>query len=841
MDSPGRKPEFFIHPGASPEVLAVANTVGHKVFLAPIAFIDYLGLEWKKDTSRLKTYQSFDVHIFFSFKDIEFLFKYEEDYRKFLKSLSRTRRISSKRLVTTDKGSFFLESVSTDYLVKIKDNEGKNRWSRLTIQITDICAMQGNASLERYALNVGVNMFTKKIYNREQKQQMELMYIQNPYEFENYALGDTPLVDIKEATINYYGKVAELVGLEPRAVENFYGLSTGKIVGSLLHEWVTKQLRLPIKEKEDFLYNINYLAGSEGFTNFSKILKSKSLIYLAMVDGGRAVRERVHDCYVGNLIDIDIASCYGSGLKNQVYAVGVPTITNEPINLRYWLRKYKNQLIPGLWYARISWKNSPFKQDLLISKIRETFETWKFVINGYDNEGFEIEDDNKKVYDSSMALTTNSVYQAALNHDLLQVLQYYSSSQEWGWILDNAIIDSSAIYQKKHEQNEVCSQMREGLKLDAATDNLITGTKRWVRVDLSPLMEILINARKEVQQQYGKKSGLDVFLKLIINTIYGVIASEFFSAFRACVSNVVVGNNITARARTLAWCMAKGFHSAMSITDGGVFDANYVLEYQSKSLNIFEQIHRDIFQKPSDKKYVVFQKTLLGGRDTLTSQMYLDHIIKPIDVTEENIQKIGIRNFPKWDYLWDGYLERVRNGEKIEIRIFDIIAWEHLKETFPKLDIFKYNQFSFETKDWYKKLTLHSKVNYRLEKPTGDSVIALRGMPKLKDNDGNTIDRPEAHILFNAIESELPIAVTVKDDKLLSLADWIAHERKHELLPHDTLTGEKVFYSITPLGNRFDNVDNYKKMLKKYQEAKNTGIPIEVAKIKEIDFSNDGN
>src|SRR3569832_2440147 len=85
------------------------------------------------------------------------------------------------------------------------------------------------------------------------------------------------------------------------------------------------------------------------------------------------------------------------------------------------------------------------------------------------------------------------------------------------------------------------------------------------------------------------------FLKLIINTIYGCIASTYFGTNGTGLSNYIIGNNITSRARVLTWCMAKGLHTLMSITDGGVADFNKALSYRRISLDIFANVADDNF------------------------------------------------------------------------------------------------------------------------------------------------------------------------------------------------------------------------------------------------------
>lgn len=121
MASPYLPEAFFIHPNACDRVKEKAREVGDKIFKSPFAPIDYLDVEWKNAPRNCKNYQSYEVEIFYSFKDLEFLFASETDYRAILPELSRTRRISSMHEVHTDKGVFMTASISLPWTVHMPD------------------------------------------------------------------------------------------------------------------------------------------------------------------------------------------------------------------------------------------------------------------------------------------------------------------------------------------------------------------------------------------------------------------------------------------------------------------------------------------------------------------------------------------------------------------------------------------------------------------------------------------------------------------------------------------------------------------------------------------------
>lgn len=345
-------------------------------------------------------------------------------------------------------------------------------------------------------------------------------------------------------------------------------------------------------------------------------------------------------------------------------------------------------------------------------------------------------------------------------------------------MLDNAIVTSALMYLKSDKVDHPTPRMFEGVKLSPTA--LMECSYEWIEVPLEPLMSKLIQGRK----QYPKGTSLNKFLKLIINTIYGCIASAFFSEEGTGCSNVIVGNNITARARILAWCMSKGLYTYCSITDGGVFDLNNVLTFRKTSLDLFERLHRDDLTDSYKHRFAV-SKPLMG------------RVVRPDEVSIQDVDKA---------------------------------AWNHLAEIFGKLDLFRLKQFSFESKSLYAKYTPHSKVDYRLVDFEGKSKIALRGMPKVSTEKGR-ITNPIAHKLFDAIESDEPLKITLDDQEILSLSDWERHPRRDELLPHDTIRRPKVFYSHTPLHARYSGIDQYKTVMKMYEDAKETGDPCLVAAI----------
>lgn len=789
---------------------------------------DNYNIEYRRQEGKRRKTITLNIFLFFSFKDIEFLFA---DKRVFKDEV--LPRLERKRRITTHLG----RNLPLDFEIRIPSDRGKMEWYSVSIQIVDICAMQGAGGLEKYMLNVGMNIDDKGTYTKAEKGDMKSQLITDVKRFLNYARGDVALHEVYCKTNEFYNKIAQLVEVDEREL---WGLSTGKIVASIASAWIAKDRNIPVFDNgkkrnskgelvntnEPGLYQYTRLSSPESIKQASHLVGNKNLLYLGMTDGGRCVKERPHIHAVeGMLIDIDIASCYANGLLNQLFPVGNPKLIVKATNFGEWEKKYKKNLVPGLWSARISWEDAPFAQDLLISKEDKHFTTWDMYQKQFGDENASDRDTN---YDAAMYLTSHDVKNATLTHDIYQVIDKYFSNVEKEWIRKNAVIECFAFYPKNEEINRVTPDMLIVDSIDELNKGGFTWSTKWVRVELAKLLNVLIperNKHKSKMKAIAKKYRPEVkaymetqgekddekallkvipeselteylqprstqeFIKLINNTIYGCIASCFFATDGTGISNYVVGNNITARARVLAWCMAKGLHMIMSITDGGVFDLNKVLKYSQKSSAVFEGVSRDCFITPN--RHTVVEQIPLYGQILEGTEM---------------------QNAVDGD---DGF-------EPVEK-----IAWSHLKSTFGELDIFSNEQFSFEVKKWYTSLELRNKSDYRLRNAILKyETIKVRGLRK-------SGDRTEVMIFDDILENRGEKYTQVSTE-MLGLSDYRDNKEYYAplgILPHDQISREKTFYTLTPLGNRFVNSSHRKRVLDLYDKLRMEEDPKGIAKL----------
>lgn len=781
-----------------------------RVFQSPFVVLDFLKdtyqIEWRpiKDLQR-KRVKTLKMYFFFSFKDLEFLWAKNPDYLYYcLQFLERIRRITTK----------FNKPIALPYEVLLPSQKGM-KWHALSIELIDLCAMQGAKGLKTYLQNIGLSTDDKTVWDWNKNNNPLDFLIQKPKEFVKYIRGDVKdLKTVHDKTIEFYNDIASTVGVKPASD---WGLSTGKITARIASEWLAMRSVVGLPTTEDKVKNIkplywyNRLASPEAMKQLSHLVGNQALLYLGMTDGGRCVKERsTIDVLDGVLVDIDINGCYGNGLKNQIFPIGNPSIIATPMIFGEWEKQYSKYLIPGLWVARISWKDAPFKQDLLLSKEERTFTAWEW----YQSHFAENNSDSDKQYDASMYMATNQVHMAAFTHDLYQVILRYTANLELGWIRENAIIECFAYYDKRDEIDKVIPQMCEVRSIKDIGISGLTWCTKWVKVELKDLAGSLIDRRathkdklKLYNKHFGKnnkdttvndipdsqringiefsktdwlyQSSVQEFIKLIVNTIYGCIASSYFAGDGTGISNFIVGNNITARARTLAWCMAKGLYSLMSITDGGVFDTNKVAFYLQKSFNIFSNLGFEIFHKES-------------GNITVE--------IKPLFKYKISQDESMFKILDKDNHVQD-------------------LAWQHLKEQFEELDIFKFNQFNFEVKKLYTDCEIRNKSDYRLRNRINNEINSkIRGLSKKNGKDGDDV----AASIFDDIANGDNQIHELTTKRLLGLSEWreMNSEKRKTLMPHDEVSESKKYYSFTPLGCKFVNSKHRKDVMRLYDQLR---------------------
>lgn len=718
---------------AHPDITDIAR---HPVFKFPCVVCDYLlDLGYTVVTSRepcQKTledlpYLYLDIYTFFAVAELfrVFLEPYTEDI-KYLCVRDDDQGIDqARRLRTFTKGGkSYKDWVAVPWKWVINGSS-----YRIALRIFDTSATHGNTSYAVFCQNSGVQLPYKSNFDSSEKARMLDMYLTRPEDFDNYALGDLYNHSALVGNANNFKEIYGSLGLE-----EYYSLprlTIGSTVSRIIEAGLKKLFNVGLEDKRIIKDFCSY-ASAEHIKNMTGTTAALN----AKVDGGRCRNNRpTHTFASGVLCDIDISGCYGEGLRSQLYPLGLPVIIDYPAKskrneyqtLKQFLKDYSKYLIPGLWQARVSTKPDytlKYKQDFLISWIppkdiskmktdsefAETDEWWSV-----DNTG------ETKIFQKQ-------IHNAIITHDFIQWLDNVATARQRKELLDNLIVVTAAYYPGNERVNTIDELLEahtthkggnvtKAMNMNGETRKISIQKEchKWYAINLG---ELLVDNLLVERKKYPKKTPFNELYKLCINTVYGDMVSPFFK-----VGNVVVGNNITARARALAWYMEKGLFGWQSITDGCVFDVNRVV-YPSEGRRITGENTVDLYTSKS------------GDKDI--------HLLPLIDDKLSVTDKSG--QFILRDADGQPALSLVTGDNQIDMSPSDSLNWinkaayAHLRQLFPGIDILhaptkdvydneRIGQFEFEAKGFFDSATFHGTANYSLQW-NGTDKIAMRSYSK---------------------------------------------------------------------------------------------------------------
>lgn len=285
-------------------------------------------------------------------------------------------------------------------------------------------------------------------------------------------------------------------------------------LGSLCAKILQSHIGKTLKKKKCDLASILKPCSQKYF-----LQKNPSFKNLGHIAGGRCNNEQPENFYCENAVDRDIAGCYTNimkGLKLPLHQFSI--IENNQITIGEFLSN--NIFYEDYWAIDFDAKLH-FDQDIFPSKIRTK-----------KSEEFDNPDETL----TAVIYFTREIKGGILTKDILKICERFWTKEQYEFLLN--IKFNRAIYYLKN-------QVTKAYKFE----NLIT---------------FFQDIRKD------KEHSLNQIAKLLINTLYGVMVSEHF-----IVGNVLIGNLITAKARSQVYMMKKKYNLFQSITDGGLCDANY--------------------------------------------------------------------------------------------------------------------------------------------------------------------------------------------------------------------------------------------------------------------------
>ncbi len=324
--------------------------------------------------------------------------------------------------------------------------------------------------------------------------------------------------------------------------------------------------------------------------------------------------------------------------------------------------------------------------------------------------------------------------------------------------------------------------------------------------------EGLIEASKR-----GGKHPRDELAKTCSNTVYGDMVSRFF-----LMSNPCVGNNITARVRSIIWYFEKACKAWNAITDGGLFDLNDVATVKNEHHALTEK--NTVFVHSTNKK--------AQSDSGLTS--------RPLGFSDPDPVK-------SWGWNEDRVvLERESGTYELDVIAANVLVNEltrdHVQNCFShEIDVVNPNFtegkkggiFDFEAKGIVKDAAVHGTANYCLRgghhgSYRGDVnwTIKVRSYKSeshetvLKPFFDQLIDNPEAvdrsKYWTPFIQGGILKMGKYANSYQSSYADTI-------LEPGDTEYQVKIFREFTPSAFRFQTKDQRDKFIKLHEIYRDIG------------------
>ncbi|NET03104.1 MAG: hypothetical protein F6K62_17860 [Sphaerospermopsis sp. SIO1G2] len=644
---------------------------------------------------------------------------------------------------------------------------------RVRIEVFDTCAVHGKTNYQEFCSNSNIVLAYKDNFTKTEKSRMDDMYSQRPEDFDNYAKGDLYNHDALMGNASNFERIYESLDLAR------YYIPPRMTIGATISRLFEGSIKnLFDGERDDNSYINAFCKYSSA--DWLKRKTTTTACLNAKVDGGRCRNNRPLDTVAkGVLCDIDISSCYGEGLRVQTYPLGIPLIIDYPIKskhnkyqtLRQFLKTYGKELVPGLWQCRVSTPEDyklKYKQDYLASwfppndlskmvtdsEFEETDQWWTV-----DNVG-------------EIKILNHEVCHAIVTHEFVQWLDNVATPRQRKELLDNLLVETAMFYPASERVDSVAELMSNHEEHKGVNTTKVSVCKRstkkiaiemechsWYGINLG---ELLVDKLLLERKKYPKKTPLNTLYKLCVNTLYGDMVSPFFT-----IGNTVVGNNITARARGLAWCMEKGLNGWETITDGCVFDMNRVLY-------------------PKGENKITGELTVNLYKDS----GYRKHTLAPLNSDNELSVTLNSNGHYLSTNKGCAFVSGMNPSEAMGWT--NIVAMKHLQELFPGLDVLHKNtldvygnerigQFSFEVKGFHDKGIFHGSANYLLqlnnEKNLGMRSYSKKGAKVVTWDEGiNVSEEPEqiAEKFLMSLENtdSVPRGVVYINNRILKLGDY---------------------------------------------------------------------
>lgn len=816
------------------------------------------------------------------------------------------------RLINKIQGGIGIESVKMPWILKITVN-GKVYRYWVEIEIVDTCALHGVASLNDLAEVSGVPLMFKSLMDNY-KEKMIVGYFEKPDDFDNYSLGDLVIFEILEANAKNFKLIYKQLGLEDyyqrpkltigatvrdlfvsrilkefgvlswesKLIENeklyLIYLNKNKEIDKLDNEKKEKLLK-KIKNKKTVDVILELFFQSANCSELKKLITDNRCLN-SKVFGGRCRNNKaLHSVLKTILVDLDVMGMYGLGQASLTLPIGTPIIEgsgydfespdNKYLTLRQWLKKTASQLIYGLWQAIVSTKKLADGSYAELKYIQDFIASWfEYKIKNNELEDLEKSgsEDYINVKTGTAKILKNQVINGIITHDFLHWLYNVCSPQQRNELLDNLYIQTAIYYPLSERLNSLDELLEASVNhinfntssTKKTKNGYQTSTKKcccnaWYGINLGEFIiwDLLAlrsyEPKKIIVNGKETKNPFNTLYKLIINTLYGIAVSPFFKS-----SNVVLGNNITARGRAFIWYAEKGLNLAQSITDGGILELLKVL-YPRNNRPLQAHIITDVYKMNNTELHNNHLKLAPLG-NTKSIELYWEYIEELdtktnclIDIYTPCLIIDGIEYKGKKAEQWINtkcleHLRQIFPYSEITVLFgnsYELISYPDEKRYELKAKI-GLGLYEFEMKDFFDIGVIHGSANYLLSNPKND-IVSFRSYEKSKQHYEFNIENEEIETNnYNNCDNETPakffLEEILKNPKkvkrqkafiksgILKINDFRNNSQKYlnmRLNPGDTMLKSGLLRELSPSQFTYKTLEQYKKILSEYQNNKN--------------------
>jgi len=808
----------------------------HPVATSGFDVVDYLGLvghdvHLERREGMDSRYPTFEFVLYGHFLLAEVLMIFKGEFKEDIKALLRATETQDayigmrRRLLGTQKikkgGRVSTsESIQMPWLLTVDGCE-----YRVKVCFMDTCAVHGNVSYPQFCEGSGIELKSKGVWENGEISRMDEMYHVRPDDYDAYALGDLHVYDALEANSKNFKLVYKALGIQ--RLFTAPKLTIGATVLDMFGDVLMNKLGLDAKTYKSF--SETYLEPVSASHLCLDGLSTKAL--LAKVEGGRCRNNQPTVVKVaGALVDMDISGCYGEGQRNQLYPIGTPlvlawdakSVVNEYWSLRVFLEKHgagtttktwkakKGELVPGCWTARVStFEHLNIEGDFLASWFVDGKANIDLLAKYVQRDMLsdtETADLEFNVDDGHTKIFNKEVKNGLITHDFIDWLMFVASQKQRKELLDGLFVTASMVYpaskrvgtyEEFKKVNEEWTGRNIHVDLYGKTDG---ECHAWFGFNVG---DLIIDSLLANRKLHKKKTPLDRLFKLCVNTLYGDMVSKFFEE-----ANVVVGNNITARARSLAYYMEKGFNGFQTVTDGCAFELNNVLRSFGKG-SVAETVN--LHRKAKGARNVKHGSIVPDGSEVCLTWVELSYLDKGKTIT---------KHYPHvsfGDTVLGPYVTEEGNGVVVPAMAWiNQVGMEHLQRLFPDVDVLhgassslkprqnkdgtagwdkvpRTGQFEFEAKQFYDNGAFHGSANYLLTNPNKeDDNLKMRSYEAKKEHDGfvngevtdryNNGNNPANDFMRGLAKDETAVTrqIPFVKESILKPSEYKQHSDKHD-------------------------------------------------------------